>query len=500
MKTNYFNIIAGICMASLCCGCDNSETEGGSPEQVPAVLSGKAYTFDPEAEGEIWQAGKSVGMYMLKGNTTECVAPYRNVKYQTTVEPKGYFTPAAKEDVLYYPQDGSSVDVIAYYPWKEDLTDDRYPMNVAVQTTAANFNFLYAANGKGFSREDNRISFELRPVLSEVIFRLLAGDGVTDLYLEESVVTVAGMNTKADFNLLSGEFESATEKKNIRFVALEEMNGASGQLLPAVVDDSHIATIELPRMNREYQWNFSEEISELKPGMRYICNVTVGLNKIEVKTDEEPIGSWESGSSHEVAGSENLIGTLVEDLPLGTMTYGLNDPLGKMDEGTWFYTINNANPNESQLKSVVENDDAVGHHVIHTTFVSKGSWFAGYTGYRMKNAKKAKYRITLKAKGTDGTNLRCFIQNANGTDLKTAVFIASGSFAGYKQVNLKDTYQECTLDFDFSKVVVDPYGHSEGDSRDATDKALADYFIAFGHPSAANLDFYIAEISMTELN
>ena len=252
-------------------------------------------------------------------------------------------------------------------------------------------------------------------------------------------------------------------------------------------------------MNREYQWSLTEEISELKPGMRYTCSVTVGLNKIEVVTDEEPIADWGNGSNNEVAGSENLIGTLIEDLPLGTMVYGLNDPLGKITEGTWFYTRNNATPDESQLKSVVEKDETIGHNVIRTTFISKGSWFAGYTGYRMKNAGKTKYRITLKAKGTNGTNLRCFIQNANGTDLKTAVFVASGNYNGYLQVNLKDTYQEYTLDFDFSKVVVDPYGHAEADSREATEQALADYFIAFGHPSVANLDFYIAEISMTEL-
>ena len=91
-----------------------------------------------------------------------------------------------------------------------------------------------------------------------------------------------------------------------------------------------------------------------------------------------------------MAGSENLIGTLIEDLPLGTMVYGLNDPLGKITEGTWFYTRNNATPDESQLKSVVEKDETIGHNVIRTTFISKGSWFAGYTGYRMKNAGRDK--------------------------------------------------------------------------------------------------------------
>ena len=182
MKNKLFNIITGMFIASFFCGCENSDTEDSQLEQIPAVLSGKAYTFDPEAEGEIWKVGKFVGMYMLKENTAECVASYQNVQYQTTVEPLGYFTPTAKEDVLYYPQDGSKVDIIAYYPWKEDLTDDRYPLNVSNQATAANFSFLYAGNGKGLSKDNNRVTFELRPVLSEVIFKLIAGDGVTDQY------------------------------------------------------------------------------------------------------------------------------------------------------------------------------------------------------------------------------------------------------------------------------------------------------------------------------
>ena len=504
MKNKLFHIITGMFIASFFCGCENSDAEDSQLEQIPAVLSGKAYTFEPDAEGEIWKAGKFVGMYMLKENTSECVAPYQNVQYQTTVEPLGYFTPTVKEDVLYYPQDGSKVDIIAYYPWKEDLRDNRYPLNVGNQTAAANFSFLYAGNGKGVSKDNNRVTFELRPVLSEVVFKLIAGDGVTDQYLEESVITVAGMNTKADFNLVSGKFEAVTEVKDISLVALEDANGASGQVFPAVMDDSHVASIRLPKMNREYQWGLTEEMSELKPGMRYTCSVTVGLNKIEVVTDEEPIGDWGNGSNNEVAGSENLIGTLIEDLPLGTMVYGLNDPLGKMEEGTWFYTRNNATPDESLLKSVVERDETIGHNVIHTTYIDKKSWFTYYMGYRMKNAKRTKYRITLKVKGTDGKNLRCFIQNANGTDLNTAVFVASdktgsGGYNGFRQVNLKDTYQVQTLDFDFSKMVKDPFGHTADESREATDKALADFYIGFGYNSVANLDFYIAEISMTEL-
>ena len=48
-------------------------------------------------------------------------------------------------------------------------------------------------------------------------------------------------------------------------------------------------------------------------------------------------------------------------------------------------------------------------------------------------------------------------------------------------------------------MVKDPFGHTADESREATDKALADFYIGFGYNSVANLDFYIAEISMTEL-
>lgn len=498
MKNKLFNIIIGMFIASFFCGCDDSDAEDSQLEQVPAVLSGKAYTFEPEAEGEIWKAGKSVGLYMLKENTTECVEPYQNVQYQTTVVPLGYFTPTAKEDVLYYPNVGK-VDIIAYYPWKENLADDKYPLNISNQASATNLNFLYAGNAKGLSKDNNKATFQFHPVLSEIVFKLIAGDGVTDQYLEESDITVSGMNTKANFNLVSGLFETITDIKDINFVALENANGASGQVFPSIMDDSHVASIRLPKMNREYQWNLIKEITELKSGMRYICNVTVGLNKIEVVTEEESIGEWENGSNNEVIGSENLIGTLVEDLPLGTMAYGFRDPFGKVEEDTWFYTRDNVTPDESLLKSVVERDEEMQRNVIHTTFIGKGSWFTAYMGYRMKNAKRTKYRITLKAKGTDGKNLRCFIQNANGTDLATAVFVASGSYNGYQQVNLKKTYEEYSFDFDFSKMVLNPFGHTAEESRAATDKALGDFYIGFGYNSVANLDFYLAEISMVEL-
>ena len=53
MKNKLFHIITGMFIASFFCGCENSDAEDSQLEQIPAVLSGKAYTFDRDAEGEI---------------------------------------------------------------------------------------------------------------------------------------------------------------------------------------------------------------------------------------------------------------------------------------------------------------------------------------------------------------------------------------------------------------------------------------------------------------
>ena len=77
--------------------------------------------------------------------------------------------------------------------------------------------------------------------------------------------------------------------KTIEFVTLTDENGASAQVLPVASTEGYEAEIKLPNMNRTFNWNLSEGTDLLKQGMRYICTVRVDLDKIEVKTESEPI-------------------------------------------------------------------------------------------------------------------------------------------------------------------------------------------------------------------
>ena len=481
-------------------GCSDDDTSKEQQQQIPAVLMGKAYTFEPEDAGEQWKSGKTVGVYMLKENETECVGSYSNVKYQTTVEPQGYFSPADNDNVIYYPQDGSKVDVIAYYPWREDLTDECYPLDVSSQKTDSNFSFLYAGNGKGLSKNNNKIELKFRSVLAQVIFQLKAGDGVTDAYLSESSMKISGMNTKAYFGLLSGQFEHVYAVKDIELVPSTEENRASAQVLPAASTEGYELEIKLPRMGRVEHWKLSEEIGQLKQGMKYTCSVRVDIDKIDVITEEEPIKDWESGGNgYEVVGEENNIQTAIEELPLGIWTK-VADPM-KEPMDTWCYQYNNG------IAVNVERDETLGRNIVHGNFLSGGTWYRDLIAYRMGGAKAQIYTLKFRAKGTSGKKMKCYIKTndtttgGRNTNLFVLTELNAGKYTGGVQFTLSAGYEEYSFDFDFSKMVKDVSGHLENALSDATPAALSNFYIAFFSDSRDEvIDFYLDDVVLKKKN
>lgn len=484
MKNKILYIAAVTLSACSFWACDDSENE--KAVEVPAVLAGKAYTFDTTDEGEQWKSGKTVGVYMLKGNAAEPISPYQNVKYQTTVEPVGYFTPEMKENVLYYPQDGSKVDIVAYYPWKENLTNDCYPINVSNQAVASNYNLLYAANGKGLSKDNNKVTLQLRPVLSQLLFRLQAGDGVTPASFEGASISMEGMNTKADFNLLSGKLNAASEVKNIACAVTPESNEASAQVIPAASTEGYRVVVTVPNLGgRTYEWVISEDIASFEGGIRYLNTLIISLEKIEVITEASPIEDWQEGNPNTGSGVENAIVNLIEYLPVGQkLPFGMKDPIKNMLEGTWFSTTGASDtPDETKVVSIVEPDETVGRNIIRTTFgAGNNLWCCA--GYRMKNAKAQVYTLRFRAKGATNTSIRCYIKtNAGKFIVANNKSTTATPYDGYVLARLTPEYQDFALDFNFSTMVPSAYSYTEKDLLDVTPVALANFFVAFGSNS-----------------
>lgn len=483
------------------CGCDNNN-EGEDEIQItdtPLVLTGKNYSFDPKATGAEWKNGKNIGIFLTTENGEEIINSYENVLYKSIEVPAGYFAPPVGDAPIYFPQDGSKTNLIVYFPYSENLTENRFPMDVSSQNNASPFNFLYSNNCKGVGKDNNKVAMELRPVLSQVVLDLVPGDGVTKEYLEEATAILKGIDSKAQFNLLSGQFENLEAKKNITMQASETANSDTAQVIPTASIEDIQLYVSLPKMNREYTWELSEKLTELKQGYRYICTATISLDKISVETTEEPIADWTDGNQATGNLQENWILKPIDDLPTGNITSVKDDKLYPEETDIWLYRVANGLA-EGTVK--VEYDELLKNNVLHCNFNAQQSWYGTYITYRTKNrkAKREIYRLSFKAKGTVNRDVKCIIVDMSGKECIIAARNSEDEVpTGYQQFKLTDGYTDITLDFDFSKKVKSPYPFPNGDGElgSTSDATLNSFFILLS-PNTAGTELYLSDIVLQQ--
>lgn len=300
-KRLFYGIIACTLLAGACSD-DAADPSGAAPD-APLVLAGEVRTFDPEAGAAVWGVGRSVGLFLVDSDTKEVIDPYRNVKYVSTKRPEGYFSPEEPDQVVRLT--AQRADAVLYYPYREDAAT-LFPLEIASQP--ASLADLRYGRGEGVSCTDNRRKLTLRPLFSQLVFEVVAGEGVTDEYLQGAAIVVEGVCSQADFNLATGAFENGRDIRPITLAPAATGRGASGLLFPqATVGDAVRAVITLPRMNRTEEWPFNERIPALEPGMRYICTVRVSQQRIDVTTQAEPIEEWTDGSASSGSGRRTEI-------------------------------------------------------------------------------------------------------------------------------------------------------------------------------------------------
>lgn len=493
------------------CGCDDDDN-GGEQEitDIPVVLTGKTYSFNPKDGGTKWEKGKKIGVYMMEEDGQTIVDPYQNIQYESIVSPEGYFAPVNNDDVIYFAKDGSESNLIAYYPYKADLKEkkDLLAVDVSNQKSASALNILYSANCKGANKDNNKVEMQLRPILSEITFTLTAGEGVTDEYLEDAVVTLKGMPTKADFNIITGQFENYSEVKDIAMIHKKAKLDTALVIASASVE-GYIAHVKLPKMgNREYTWEIKKKISELKQGICYNCTGTVGLEDMDVEMTEEPISDWGNGGNSSGNIEENWIESTIDELPTGAIEGTTTDYFDDFESGTWLFNVKDITTVSNRGEAEVIFDKTINRNVIYCQIKQQVGWWGTYIAYKMNNQdiQRKIYSLKFKAKGTKGNRLRCYIraqtkaENKDGQFFISADNLQADKVKGHNDIQLTEEYpmDDIELTFDFSKKVKAPgtsFDISDGDYGDTSDNALSNFFIVF-FPNDANTEFYLDDVRL----
>ncbi len=210
-NTKLFAVVTALLVLASC------QTQPNVPQSSEAVNFSTAIgEFNTRAADNYWHAGDEVGIYMVEaGAVLDENALAVNKKYTTTGTNR--LAPATTEDEVYYPDNGDDVDFIAYYPWKTDIADFTFPVNVAVQSPLAAIDLLYSDNAKGYNKGDFLADMSFSHELAKLVLNIV------DLTEEISApaVTIEALPTTADFSLVDGTFANAGNPAAVEMVVSE---------------------------------------------------------------------------------------------------------------------------------------------------------------------------------------------------------------------------------------------------------------------------------------
>jgi hypothetical protein len=227
-------------MTSSCKKDLNGTNPTGTAVKFSSAITGQIKT---KALNNQWESTDAIGVFMKNGTGLSNVLA-ANKKYATTGD--GTFAPATTDQAIFYPQDGSTIDFMAYYPYKTSVSANIYAVDLTNQTTQSAIDLLYTNNAVGLSKTSTNANLVFTHQLSKVEFTVKNGAGVADL--TGLSTALAGLNTKADFNLATGTLSNASQAVDITAKTSTQNSKVVSEaiILPTADASGKVVTFTLP--------------------------------------------------------------------------------------------------------------------------------------------------------------------------------------------------------------------------------------------------------------
>lgn len=239
---------------------DGTKTSVGFSSTIEGQIKTKA------ADGS-WGANDNIGVFMKTGTGLTGVLAI-NKAYGTSGD--GNFAPVTTDQTIYYPENGSTVDFIAYYPFKQTLNGNSVSVDIANQSNQADIDLLYANNATGLSKTSTNANLVFSHQLSKIELTVKNGTGVADL--NGLSVNISGLKTKADFDLATGTLTA--QDQTAALVAKTGLkNGATvaeAIVLPTTTESGNKVVFTVG--SRTFTWTLPSATRFVK-GMKYAYEI-----------------------------------------------------------------------------------------------------------------------------------------------------------------------------------------------------------------------------------
>lgn len=350
-KNKCFVMLAALMLA----GCSNEiDEQVMDSRRVPLQINGDINMLMTRAADDHWDDKDAIGVYMVNGENNSIVGNVSNYRYTVvTGGQNGTFIPADENNTAYFPEDGTAVNVVAYYP-QGDVVENKLSLDLANQDNQPKID-LMSAKAENASKSSPTVNLGFKHRLTKLFFKI-EGDVNTD----GINATISNQYTKIQYDILNDKLLIAdgSEKENI-VMRYWNLDKGTNRFVEAIVlpnDENNSA------VDRQLTFQLNEKIfkatinnsTKFEAGKKYTYNVkfaTTSSGNINVSITGVSIKNWDDG---DISGDNIIVpGTLKFDklyLASGFTNWGTPHEMLKGDDGKTFTWTGNVDNDNQEMK------------------------------------------------------------------------------------------------------------------------------------------------------
>lgn len=349
-KNTCFVMLAALMMA----GCSNEvEEQVMDSRRVPLQINGDINMLMTRAADDHWDDNDAIGVYMVNAENS-IVRNVSNYRYTVvTGGQNGTFIPADENNTAYFPEDGTAVNVVAYYP-QGNVDENKLSLDLANQDEQPRID-LMSAKAEGASKNNPTINLGFKHRLTKLFFEFeIEGDVNTDgIY-----AAIGNQYTDIQYDILNDKLLIAdgSGKKDIvmKYWNLNNYRFTEAIVLPNDENNSAV--------DRELTFQLNEKIfkatisssTKFEAGKKYTYKVKfeqTPSGNINVSITGVSIKNWDDG---DISGDNIIVpGTLKFDklyLASGFTDWGRPYEMTKSEDGKTFTWTGNVTGDGQEMK------------------------------------------------------------------------------------------------------------------------------------------------------
>lgn len=266
---------------------------GARPANINAIIT----NTNNRMSGDAWENGDSIGIYMKRENIDLNAGILAdNIKYVNYGS--STFSAANPDEEILFPFNGSNVDFIAYFPYKKDIVNHTYPVDVNNQNNQSALDLLYSNNAIGLNSTNPNVSLTFTHQMSKIILNITPENATADL--SDITIKITNASLKALFLLSDGSLSAPTEIGDLFFKVSSNGKFAEAILIPMSNLIGRTLVFNIGGETYIYDLSSNANITSFDKGTKYSFNIMINPSGVQA-TVSSSIESWNEITEEDIA-------------------------------------------------------------------------------------------------------------------------------------------------------------------------------------------------------